>query len=81
MPRRSRATRSAIAVAGLNRLAQSDLIDRVGLRKPAEQVVFTVTRSGFKTVDHRQPHLRPAGQEGRSPASARRRRARRASST
>lgn len=37
-------------VAGLNRLAQSDLIDRVGLRKPAEQAVFNVTRSGFKTL-------------------------------
>ncbi|MFA6575015.1 MAG: acyl-CoA dehydrogenase family protein [Nocardioides sp.] len=37
-------------VAGLNRLAQSDLIDRVRLRKPAEQAVFSVTRSGFKTL-------------------------------
>lgn len=37
-------------VAGLNRLAQSELIDRVGLRRPSEQVVFTVTRSGFKTA-------------------------------
>ncbi|MDP2772426.1 MAG: acyl-CoA dehydrogenase family protein [Nocardioides sp.] len=37
-------------VAGLNRLAQSDLIDRVRLRKPAEQAVFTVTRGGFKTL-------------------------------
>jgi alkylation response protein AidB-like acyl-CoA dehydrogenase len=37
-------------VAGLNRLAQSDLLDRVGLRRPAEQAVFTATRSGFKTI-------------------------------
>ena len=37
-------------VAGLNLLAQSDLIDRVKLRRPAEQVVFTVTRNGFKTM-------------------------------
>jgi alkylation response protein AidB-like acyl-CoA dehydrogenase len=37
-------------VAGLNKLAQSDLLDRVGLRRPAEQAVFTVTRSGFKTI-------------------------------
>ncbi len=37
-------------VAGLNRLAQSDLIDRVGLRRPTEQAVFNVTRSGFKTL-------------------------------
>ena len=39
-----------LLVAGLNRLAQSDLLDRVGLRKPTEQAVFTVTRSGFKTM-------------------------------
>src|SRR5690606_23354949 len=38
------------AVAALNRLAQSDLIDRVGLRKQTERGVFTVTRSGFKVA-------------------------------
>jgi alkylation response protein AidB-like acyl-CoA dehydrogenase len=38
------------AVAALNRVAQSDLIDRIGLRKQTEQAVFTVTRSGFKTM-------------------------------
>ncbi|HXH78649.1 acyl-CoA dehydrogenase family protein [Nocardioides sp.] len=38
------------ALAGLNKLAQSDLIDRVGLRKQTEQLVFTTTRSGFRTV-------------------------------
>ncbi|QZY27639.1 acyl-CoA dehydrogenase family protein [Nocardioides coralli] len=38
------------AVAALNRVAQSELLDRVGLRKHAEQAVFTVTRSGFRTV-------------------------------
>jgi alkylation response protein AidB-like acyl-CoA dehydrogenase len=38
------------AVAALNRLAQSDLLDRVGLRKQTEQVVFTTTRNGFKTM-------------------------------
>jgi alkylation response protein AidB-like acyl-CoA dehydrogenase len=38
------------AVAAMNRLARSDLLDRVGLRKQAEQAVFTVTRGGFKTA-------------------------------
>ena len=38
------------AVAALNRLAQSDLLDRLGLRKTAEQAVFTATRTGFSTV-------------------------------
>lgn len=38
------------AVAALNKLAQSDLLDRVGLRKQTEQLVYTATRGGFKTV-------------------------------
>jgi alkylation response protein AidB-like acyl-CoA dehydrogenase len=38
------------AVAALNRVAQSELLDRIGLRKQAEQAVFTVTRSGFRTA-------------------------------
>ncbi len=38
------------AVAGLNRLAQSDLLDRIGLRKQTEQLVFTATRNGFRTA-------------------------------
>ena len=53
-----RETRDPIgyAVLALNKLAQSDLIDRIGLRKQAEHTVFTVTRSGFKV----------AGQAGRA---------------
>ncbi len=38
------------AVAALNKLAQSPALDRFGLRKPAEQVVFTATKSGFQVV-------------------------------
>ena len=38
------------AVAALNRVAQSPLLDRIGLRRQAEQAVFTVTRSGFRTA-------------------------------
>ena len=38
------------AVAAMNRLAQSELLDRVGLRKQAEQTVYTVTRGGFRTA-------------------------------
>ncbi len=38
------------AVAALSRMAQSELLDRVGLRKQAEQAVFTVTRSGFRSA-------------------------------
>ena len=38
------------AVAALSRMAQSGLLDRVGLRKQAEQAVYTVTRGGFRTA-------------------------------
>jgi hypothetical protein len=38
------------AVLALNKFAQSDLLDRIGLRKQTEQAVFTVTRNGFKTA-------------------------------
>lgn len=65
-------------VAGLNRLAQSDLIDKVGLRKQTEQVVFNVTRTGFKTITNAsrtfarsgkkgQPGTRPAPTAGTGP--------------
>jgi len=47
-----RETRDPIgyAVAALNAVAQSDLIDRLGLRRTTEQAVFTATRSGFKAL-------------------------------
>lgn len=38
------------AVAALSKLAQSDLLDRVGLRKATEQAVYTATRSGLRTM-------------------------------
>ncbi len=53
------------AVAALNRLAQSDLLDRVGLRKQAEQTVFTVTRGGFRTATMAGRVFARAGQRGR----------------
>ena len=39
-----------LAVAALSLVARSDLVDRLGLRRQAEQAVFTVTRSGFRTM-------------------------------
>lgn len=39
-----------LAVAALSKVAQSDLIDRIGLRKQTEQAVFTATRNGFKVA-------------------------------
>ena len=38
------------AVAVLNKLAQTSALDRFGLRKPAERVVFEATRTGRNTT-------------------------------
>jgi alkylation response protein AidB-like acyl-CoA dehydrogenase len=51
-------------VAGLNRLAQSDLLDKVGLRKQSEQVVFNVTRTGFKTITNASRTFSRSGTKG-----------------
>ncbi|WP_408899508.1 acyl-CoA dehydrogenase family protein [Nocardioides sp. R1-1] len=51
-------------VAGLNRLAQTDLLDKVRLRKPAEQAVFSVTRTGFKTMTNANRTFAKAGKGG-----------------
>src|SRR3982751_6636784 len=61
-------------VAGLSRLAQTDLLDRLGLRKQAEQAVFTVTRSGFSTMTRANRTFSRAGARDKSgvrPAAAR----------
>jgi alkylation response protein AidB-like acyl-CoA dehydrogenase len=38
------------AVSVLNRLAQTSVLDRLGLRKQTERVVFETTRAGFRTA-------------------------------
>lgn len=70
----SRETRDPIglAVAAVNRLAQSELIDRVGLRKQAEQVVYSTTRNGFRvaTAAGRQFARTGGRTQGARPATA-----------
>ncbi|RNL79382.1 acyl-CoA dehydrogenase family protein [Nocardioides marmorisolisilvae] len=39
-----------LAVIALNKLAQSDVLDRLKIRKTSEQTVFRVTSAGFKTA-------------------------------
>jgi alkylation response protein AidB-like acyl-CoA dehydrogenase len=39
-----------LAVLALNKLASSDLIDRLGIRKASEQTVYRVTSAGFRTA-------------------------------
>ncbi len=59
------------AVAALNRVAQSDLIDRIGLRKQTEQAVFTVTRGGFKTLTTASRTFARQGKKGQAGVRAR----------
>jgi alkylation response protein AidB-like acyl-CoA dehydrogenase len=70
----ARETRDPIglAVAAVNRLAQSDLIDRVGLRKQAEQAVYSTTRNGFRVATAAGRTFARAGRStaGARPASA-----------
>jgi len=53
-----------LAVVALNRFAQSDLIDRLGLRKTSEQTVFRVTSAGFKTASAAGRAFARAGGKG-----------------
>ncbi|MCW2793446.1 MAG: acdA 8 [Nocardioides sp.] len=63
-----------LAVAALSRVAQSDLIDRLGLRRQSEQAVFTVTRGGFKAATTAGRTFKKMGSPGkpgvRVPAAA-----------
>src|SRR4051795_12707328 len=52
------------AVAALNRLARRALLDRIGLRRQAEQTVFTVTRGGFRTATSAGRAFARAGRRG-----------------
>ncbi len=70
----SQETRDPIgfAVAAVNRLAQSEFIDRVGLRRQAEQAVFSTTRNGFRVATAAGRTFARAGSQrsGQRPASA-----------
>jgi alkylation response protein AidB-like acyl-CoA dehydrogenase len=54
------------AVAALSRLARSDLLDRVGLRKQTEHAVLTLTRGGFRTATTAGRAFARAGQRGQA---------------
>ncbi|HSO64780.1 MAG TPA: acyl-CoA dehydrogenase family protein, partial [Ornithinibacter sp.] len=68
----SRESRTPIglAVAAVNRLAQSELIDRVGLRRQTERAVFSTTRNGFRVATAAGRTFARAG--GRSTAAGER---------
>ena len=79
----SRESRDPIgfAVAAMNRLAQSDLLDRLGIRKQTEKAVFAVTRTGFRTATTAGRAFARAGQARQRRRPSRARRAVAASST
>lgn len=51
----------------LNRLAQADVLDRVGLRRQTERAVFETTRAGFRTAGAVSRTFRRAGRRGGKP--------------
>ena len=54
------------AVGAMNKLAQSELLDRLGIRRHTERAVFTVTRGGFRTATTAGRAFATAGRRGRA---------------
>ncbi|WP_295693381.1 acyl-CoA dehydrogenase family protein [Lapillicoccus sp.] len=52
------------AVAALSRVARSDLVDRLGLRRTAEQAVYTATRDGFRLATSASRTFARSGRRG-----------------
>ncbi|HSJ20217.1 MAG TPA: acyl-CoA dehydrogenase family protein [Nocardioidaceae bacterium] len=50
VPSADRSDPIGFAVSLLNRLAQADVLDRLGVRKQTERAVFETTRAGFRTA-------------------------------
>jgi alkylation response protein AidB-like acyl-CoA dehydrogenase len=55
------------AVSMLNRLAQTSVLDRLGLRKQTERVVFETTRAGFRTAGAVSRSFSRKGRAGGAP--------------
>ena len=56
-----------LAIAVLNRLARTSALDRFGLRKPTERVVFEATRTGFRTLGAVNRQFARAGRKRGTP--------------
>jgi alkylation response protein AidB-like acyl-CoA dehydrogenase len=50
-----------LAVSALNRLAGVRALDRLGLRKPTERLVFEATKTGFRTIGVLNRRFAPLG--------------------
>jgi len=55
-----------LAVAGLNRLARSELLDAWGIRRQTEQTVYAVTRTGFKVATNAGRTFQRAGSRAKA---------------
>ncbi len=55
------------AVAALNKIAQAPVLDRFGLRRPTERVVFEATRTGFRTLGAVNRTFTRKGRKGGTP--------------
>jgi len=56
-----------LAVSMLNRLAQTSVLDRLGVRRQAERVVFETTRAGFRTAGTVGRTFKRRGKPGAKP--------------
>jgi alkylation response protein AidB-like acyl-CoA dehydrogenase len=53
------------ALTALNKMASSDLLDRLGLRKLAERMAYTLTRTGFQVITTSARTFKSAGTPNR----------------
>src|SRR5690242_11138106 len=53
------------AVALVNRVASSDLLDRIGVRRQAEQTVFRLTSGGFRVASAAGRTWKKVGSSGK----------------
>ncbi len=53
-----------LMVAALNKLAQAEVVDRLGIRRSTEQTVFRVTSAGFRTVGATSRAFTRSGEKG-----------------
>ena len=46
-----------LGLKALNSIAGSEVVERLGLRKPAARLVYRATRDGSRAAGTRRPHL------------------------
>src|SRR3954447_11801198 len=68
LPPRDQPDPPGLAAAVLNRLARTGALDRFGLRKPTERVVFEATRTGFRTLGAVNRQFARAGRKRGTPS-------------